>query len=217
MLQGLDAVAQGLVHRHLPQPVQEVVGVPAPDAQALAAHERATERDELRSRADDALADHQFGTDLALTFASAVGLTIGTEPTRVGKRHRVTSIGLDAPGAGGVHRRKVRVGDDDFVAERLQATRHPFRLGHRLDQDARLWPLAELRGESLPIGPDPALYYLAGLRLDADLAIAFVQVDANMVHGWPPLRLKTASLVCGARKGYHVPAEASCFISSAMG
>src|SRR5262249_49543170 len=157
-----------------------------------------------------------FRADLTLAFAGAVRVTIGAKPAGVRECHGVAAVGLHAPAARGVHRREVRVGDNDFVAERLEAASYPLRLGHRFHQDAGPGPAAELRGESLPVGADPALDDLAGLRLDADLTIALVQVDANMVHGWPPsLRLKTASLVCGARKGYHVPAEASCFISSA--
>src|SRR5262249_27768045 len=90
------------------------------------------------------------------------------------ERGGIAAVGLHPPAARGVHRGEVRVRHHDLVAECLEAAGHPLELSHRLDQDAGSGPAAQLGGEALPVGPDPALDDLAGLRLDADLAIALV-------------------------------------------
>jgi hypothetical protein len=43
-------------------------------------------------------------------------------------------------------------------------------------------------GEPPGLAADPAFAQLATLAEDADLAVLLVQVDANIVHDWPPPR-----------------------------
>jgi hypothetical protein len=72
------------------------------------------------------------------------------------------------------------------VAQALQAARHPFALGRRLEHDPPPGPRAEHGGETRGLGADPLLEQLASLRQDADLPFLLVHVNANMLHGWPP-------------------------------
>jgi hypothetical protein len=69
--------------------------------------------------------------------------TIGSEPTCFAQRTSVPLIGLDLLIARGVHGRKVRVGDDDFVAELFEVASDPFALGRGFDEDARAWTFSK--------------------------------------------------------------------------
>jgi hypothetical protein len=62
---------------------------------------------------------------------------------------------------------------------------------HDVPDDARR-PRAT--GEALGLGANPPLDQLAPLGEDADLAFLLVDVDANMVPGWP--RLSAALTAC---------------------
>src|SRR5512132_2971565 len=116
------------------------------------------------------------------------------------QRARVAAVGLHSPAPRRVHGGEVRVGDDHFVPERLQAARHPLALGRRLDQHLRSRAPAEYRGEAVRLRPDAALDDLARSVQDAELAFHLVYVDANMLHGWPPpLRHTTAFTIVGLR------------------
>lgn len=84
---------------------------------------------------------------------------------------------------------------------------------HRLG--ALAGPLAELRGEPLGLGADPLLHQLAPLDQDTDLAFLLVDVDANMIHGWPLLSAAlTARALLWGRLCHHVKQEVSRFIPS---
>ncbi len=51
---------------------------------------------------------------------------VGAEEAGFGAGPSVPAIGLHLAGAGGVHGGEVGVGDDDLVAQGLEAARHPF-------------------------------------------------------------------------------------------
>ena len=56
----------------------------------------------------------------------------------------------------------------------------------------------EHRSEPVPVRANPLLDQLRVGGQDADLALILVHVDANMLHGWPPLlAASTASEVVG--------------------
>jgi hypothetical protein len=114
----------------------------------------------------------------------AVRGAVGAEPSRFAQRPRVPLVGLDAPIAGGVHGREVRIRDDDLVAEPFEVACAPLALGRGLDEDARWRPLGEELVEALPIGLDAALYEFALFCQDADLTRVLMQVDADVIHGW---------------------------------
>src|SRR5262245_25333569 len=64
--------------------------------------------------------------------------------------------------------------------------------------------------------PDALLDHLTPFGEDIDLAVPLVDVDANMVHGWPlPSAALTADCSCGALC-HHVKREASRFIPSSL-
>ncbi len=109
---------------------------------------------------------------------------VGPEPAGVQQRAGVPAVGLHLAGAGGVHGGEVGIGDDDLVAQPLQAAGSPFTVGRGFDQDARPGPRAEHHREALGLGADPLLDQLAPLGQDTDLTFPLVHVDANMVHGW---------------------------------
>src|SRR5262245_31084197 len=69
----------------------------------------------------------------------------------------------------------------------------------QLDEDPRPGALAEDGREALGLGADALLDQFATLGEDADLTSPLVDVDANMVHGWPLLSAAlTACNSCGA-------------------
>jgi hypothetical protein len=52
---------------------------------------------------------------------------------------------------------------------------------------------------------------------ETDLAFPLVDVDANMIHGWPLLTAAmTAGVLLWGRVGHHVKREASRFIPSML-
>ncbi len=63
----------------------------------------------------------------------------------------------------------------------------------------------------------PALDQLAPFGQETDLAFPRVDVDANMIHGWPLLSAAlTAGVLLWRRVGDHVKREASRFIPSIL-
>src|SRR5262249_18018175 len=94
----------------------------------------------------------------------------------------------------------------------------PFAVGRRFDQDARPGARAEHGREALGLGADAPLDQFAALGEDADVTFPLVDVDANMVHGWPLLSaaLTACSLLWGSLC-HHVEREASRFIPSMLG
>jgi hypothetical protein len=62
----------------------------------------------------------------------------------------------------------------------------PLTLCRRLEQNARAGPFAEDGGEPLAAGHDPALDQLPVLGDGAELALAYVEINAYAIHGWPP-------------------------------
>jgi hypothetical protein len=71
------------------------------------------------------------------------------------------------------------------VTQGLQALGHPLALGRRLDHDVGARSRPEYLGELSRLRVDPALDQFPLLAQDANLAVLLVDVDANMVHGWP--------------------------------
>ena len=69
----------------------------------------------------------------------------------------------------------------------LERLRHPFAFGRRLEQHPRPRAGGEHGGEAVPRALDPPLDDFAFRREDADLTFPLVDVDANMLHGWPTL------------------------------
>ena len=142
-----------------------------------------------------------------------MGGAVGAEQARLGQGAGIAPVGLDLAGAGRIHGREVRVGDDDLVAEGLETAGHPFAVGRGLDEDPRPGPGAEHGGEALRLGADALLDDLTALGEDVDLAFPLVHVDANMVHGWPlPLCGVDRGCSCGAAYATTSSGEASRFI-----
>jgi len=85
------------------------------------------------------------------------------------------------------------------VTKDLEAPGHPFAVGRSLDEDACPGPGAEHDGEALGLGANALLHQFAALGHDTDLTVPLVDVDANMLHGWPLLSAAlTAGNSCGA-------------------
>ena len=127
---------------------------------------------------------------------------VGPEQAGLGQGPGIPPIGLDLARARRIHGREVRVGDDDLVAERLQAAGDPFAVGRGLDHNPGAGPGPEHGVKALRLGPDAPLDDLTALGEDVDLAFPFVHVDANMVHGWP---LLSAALTAMALVGQLMP------------
>src|SRR5262249_30532596 len=105
----------------------------------------------------------------------------------------------------------------DVVAERLQTPGHPLALRRGLEEDARRRSLPQHLGEAVWIGADPPFNQLAALGQDADLAFPLVQIDANMVHGWPPSPCATERVISlWGTLCHHVESGVSRFIPSTL-
>jgi len=65
---------------------------------------------------------------MALGIREAMRRAVGAEPAGLGQGAGIAAVGLDLTGAGGLHGSEVRVGDDDLVAEVLEAAGDPFAL-----------------------------------------------------------------------------------------
>ena len=77
--------------------------------------------------------------------------------------------------------------------------------------------LSEHGREALRLRPDPLLDQFPALGQGADLAFSLVDVDANMILGWPLLTAAmTAGVLLWGRVGHHVKREASRFIPSTL-
>lgn len=69
-----------------------------------------------------------------------------------------------------------------------QVARDPLGLCTRLDQNVAAWPLAEHGREPLPTDRDPAVGDQPVVRLDGQLALALVQVQAYDLRVWLAFR-----------------------------
>src|SRR5580765_4577216 len=170
------------------------------DAVAVLAEQGPDDRDVAGAHADEGVADHQAAAHMPLGIGEPMGGAVGPEQARLRQGARIPSVGLHLARPGRIHRREVRVGDDDLVAERLQAAGHPFAIGRGLDHNPGAGPGPQHGVEALRLGPNALLDHLAALGEDVNLAFPLVHVDANMVHGWPlsSLRRLTAMGSCGA-------------------
>ena len=72
-------------------------------------------------------------------------------------------------GWGRIHRREIRVRDDDLVAEGLETSGHPFAIGGGLDQHPGAGSAPEYGGEPFRLGADALLDDLTPLGEDVDL------------------------------------------------
>src|SRR5215472_15401818 len=109
------------------------------------------------------------------------------QPTRVCQRARIAPIRLHPPAPGRVHRREIRIRHDHLVAQCLQRLRDPFALGRCLKHHPRAIPSLEERREPLPARAHTALHEHSPVVVDdADLALPLMDVDPDVLHGWPP-------------------------------
>src|SRR5262245_13018827 len=129
-----------------------------------------------------------------------MGGAVGAEQARVRPGARIAPVGLDLAGAGRIHRREVRAGHDDLMAESLEPPGHPFTVGGSLDHNpARAGPKHGI--EALRLGTDALFNHFAPFGEDVNLAFPLVHVDANMVHSWLASSRSaalTAGYSCGA-------------------
>src|SRR5262252_3401781 len=103
------------------------------------------------------------------------------------------------------------------MAERFQTPGDPFTLRRGFQQDLGRCPPAEGLGEPLGFGADPALDQLASLSQETDLAFPLVQIDANMVHGWPPSPCATERVISlWGTLCHHLESGVSRFIPSIL-
>jgi hypothetical protein len=75
---------------------------------------------------------------------------------------------------------------DRLLAQRLEVASDPLALGRGLEQDPRRGPRSEHRGEAFGGGADPAFDHVAIVGQDTELALALVQIESDILHGWPP-------------------------------
>jgi len=136
--------------------------------------------------AHQGVAHREFRAHVAVRIAAPVGRPIRLEPEGVGQSARIAPVGLHPRAPGGVHRRVIGIGDDHGVAQRLEVAGHPLALRRGLEQEPRGGPRSEHCGEALGGGADPPFDHLALLGQDAELALALVQIESDILPGWPP-------------------------------
>jgi hypothetical protein len=66
--------------------------------------------------------------------------------------------------------------------------KRPLTLGRGFEQDACGHPTTEQHGEPLRGGADASPDHFAVLGEDAELALALVEIESDIVPGWPPRR-----------------------------
>jgi hypothetical protein len=163
-----------------------VLRIAARDPQPFAPHERFDERDVARARAHERIAHRELRAHLPLGVRSAMDLAIGAKLERLAQRARVASIRLHALRPRGVHRREAGIGDNDGMGQRLEMAGDPLALGRRLKENACRWSPAKDGGEPLATRDDATLDQFPVVGDDAQLALAFVEIDPYAIHGWPP-------------------------------
>jgi len=136
---------------------------------------------------DQGVAHPEAAPHVALGIGEAMGGAVGAEQARLRQSPGIASVGLHLARPRRIHGREVRVGDDDLVAEGLETPGHPFAIGRGLDQHSGAGPGPEHGGEALALSADPLLDDLTALGEDVNLTFPLVDVDANMIHGWPLL------------------------------
>src|SRR5437867_7722516 len=125
---------------------------------------------------------------------------VGAEAACLRQSARIAAVGLHLALTLGIHRRVVRVGDEDRVSKVLETPGHPLALGAGFDQDAdpRVGP--EHRGEAVALGPDATLDDLTVLFENADLTHPLPEIYGTMGHGWSSsgCALERVDKACGA-------------------
>src|SRR5262249_5641912 len=89
-------------------------------------------------------------------------------------------VGLDLAGGRLLHRRGVRIRNNDFVAEAVETWAHPLAGRGAVDEHAG--PRVRLPGppsEALGLGANALLDDLTALGLEVDLAFPLVHVDTT--------------------------------------
>jgi hypothetical protein len=145
--------------------------------------------------------DPEATAHVALGIGEAMGGAVGAEQARLRQGPGIAPVGLDLAGAGRIHGGEVRVGDDDLVAEGLEAPGHPFAVGRGLDHNPGTGPGPQHGVEALGLGPEALFNHFAPLGEDVNLAFPLVHVDANMIHSWLASSRSaalTAGCSCGA-------------------
>ena len=163
----------------------EPVGIPRPHPQALTADQRTDEGDGPAAGPHEEVADAELPAHLALFRGHPMGRPIGPDPAGLGQHPRIAPIGLHPPPPGRTHRGVVRIRHDDLMPTGLERLCHPFAFRRRLEEDPCAGPRGEHGGEACPRALDPPLDDFAVRRQDTDLTFPLVDVDANMLHGWP--------------------------------
>src|SRR6266542_4089325 len=102
------------------------------------------------------------------------------------------------------------------MAQRLEVARHPLTLGAGLQENPRARPVPQHRGEPLLARDDASLGDRAVLRLDRELALAFVEIKPYRFH-WqlasrcaPRRKTVSASQVVGQKLATTLPWRSSC-------
>ena len=103
-------------------PVNKMLRTAGGDAVAVLAEQGSDDGDVARARADEGVPDQQAAAHMPLGIGEPTGGAVGAEQGRLGQGARTPAVGLDLARPARIHRREVRVRDDDLVAERLQAT-----------------------------------------------------------------------------------------------
>src|SRR4030095_13202496 len=82
---------------------------------------------------------------------------------------------------------RVRIRHDHLVAQPFEGMRHPLALRRRLEQHPRPRARPQQLRKTLATGADPPLdEHLPALVDDADPAFPMMDVDPDVLHGWPP-------------------------------
>lgn len=124
---------------------------------------------ELGPRLDQSLPYIKLHPDLSLLIAQPVRQLVGPELARLNQTPRIPLVCLELLTASRIHRRKVRIGDDDFHSHRFKMSRHPLTGRTGFQQD--FGPLVDEYGilEMFPARRHPCL----PVRREHKFGIAF--------------------------------------------
>ena len=186
---------------------------PTAQARAVLASQRAHHPEPPRAALSHRRAHGAHRPHLPLALRRPVRRTVRTQPTGMRQGLSIPTVRLDTPTALGVHRGVIGISHDDLVAQCLQTVGDPCAFGRGLAEDADLRTCGTNRCEPLALRLDTLMQHLTGFGEGTNLAWLFMDIDANICHGWSPVYAAwTAFIRCGDLC-YHVRMT-SRFLSS---
>src|SRR2546427_395516 len=181
---GADGLVRGLGQSGGVETVEERLGPAAGQVQARLPQQGPDENDGPRARPYQGLAHRDLPPHMPLRLRRPVRWPVGPQSAGLGQGPGIATVRLHPAMPLPIHRRVVRIGDDDLMAQLFETPCNPLALGPRLDQDAGSGMRLEHGGKAIALGADAPLDDFTVLLQDADLTHPSAEMYATIGHGW---------------------------------